>query len=275
MDPYDPDALEEDIVTLADLTGLPRKRAMQLLNDHDGIIENAAVAFFEASGAKSAAQVLSEQSDETEPLIAPPKSNDEQLVADNVYRPLTSGENFRRRVLVGVDAEEQLIVDEHRPHHLVDWKSRAGSGEWPITLEIHNRSVSLCEVCWIDWQAVPQQFGTLPPGGTFRQETHAEHAWLVRSVGVAGSGNSEPRTILVYMAKRTDQLDHGLTIASVAPALSVLERAAEDDVADGTGGAGARGALRGVLRFLRLLLSTEGAILVGLIAVFVWYKRTG
>ena len=270
MDPFDPDALEEDIASLADLTGLSLKSAGRLLNVHGGIIERAAAAFFEESDAEPEAQNLSE-SDETEPL----RAVGEPPVTDVAYRPVATGETFRRRALVGVDAEEQLIVDEHRPHHLVDWKSRAGAGEWPITLEIHNRSASVCEVCWIDWQAAPQQFGALPPGGTFRQETHAEHAWLVRSVGVGGGGaRGEPRTLLVYMAKRTDQLEHALTIAAAGPAPSVLERVAEGDAADGAGG-GARGVLRGVLRFLRLLLSTEGAILVGLVAVLVWFKRTG
>ena len=273
MDPFDPDALEEDIASLADLTGLSLKSAGRLLHVHGGIIERAAATFFEESGAETAAQGLPE-SDETEPLSAPLRAVGEPPVADN-YRPVATGETFRRRALVGVDAEEQLMVDEHRPHHLVDWKSRSGAGEWPITLEIHNRSASACEVCWIDWQAAPQQFGALPPGGTFRQETHAEHAWLVRSVGVGGGGaRGEPRTLLVYMAKRTDQLEHTLTIAAAGPAPSVLERVAEGDAADGAGG-GARGVLRGVLRFLRLLLSTEGAILVGLVAVLVWFKRTG
>lgn len=258
---------DDDIATLADLTGLSTQRARRLLDLHGGSIESAAVAYVEESGAETAAQVISKSEDEAQPLKA---ATAEPLVDAAAYRLATTGETFRRRILAGVAAEEQLIVDEHRPHHMVDWKSRAGAGEWPITLEIHNRSVTLCEVCWIDWQAVPQRFGALPPGGTFRQKTHAEHAWLVRSVGLASGGSgSETRPLFVFMAKRTDQLEHGLTIAAVWPELSVLERVAAGDGADGK-----RAGAGGVLRFLRLLVSLEGSILLGLVAALLWFKKT-
>ena len=87
-----------------------------------------------------------------------------------------------------------------------------------------------------------------------RQSTHAEHAWLVRRGASGDSG-----AICLYAPKRSDQAAHSLRILAVAP--PAVEEAVP--VAAGAGG--------GLVRFARLLCSTEGAMLVGLVAaLFFW-----
>ena len=101
-----------------------------------------------------------------------------------------TGETFRRRLLLGADADRQLKDDEHRPHHLLQWKSQPAAGQWPVELSIQNKTAESVEVLWIDWQAEPQSYGVVAPGASFRQTTHAEHAWqswLVRRPEGAGA----------------------------------------------------------------------------------------
>ena len=149
----------------------------------------------------------------------------------------------------------QLREDEHRAHHLIEWKSQPGAGgQWQVELAILNQTAEPLEVLWIDWQAEPQSYGTVAPGATFRQTTRAEHAWLVRS-GASGDTGA----ICLYAPKRSDQAAHSLRIVAAAPP-------AVEEAVPAAAGAGA-----GLVRFARLLCSTEGAMLVGLLAaLFFW-----
>ena len=71
--------------------------------------------------------------------------------------------------------------------------------------------------------------------------------------GASGEGGA----ICLYAPKRSDQAAHSLRILAVAPP------AVEEAVPVAAGG--------GLVRFARLLCSTEGAMLVGLVAaLFFW-----
>ena len=150
----------------------------------------------------------------------------------------------------------QLHEDEHRAHHLVEWKSQPGAGgQWQVELAILNQTAEPLEVLWIDWQAEPQSYGTVAPGAAFHQSTRAEHAWLVRSIG----GSGDTGAICLYAPKRSDQASHSLRIVAAAPP-------AVEEAVPAAASAGA-----GLVRLARLLFSTEGAMLVGLVAaLFFW-----
>ena len=98
---------------------------------------------------------------------------------------------------------------------------------------------------WVDWQAEPQPFGSVLPGQAVTQTTHAEHAWLVRSA------RQTSKSICIYMARRTDQTQHAITVTSTEP-----PQVEECDVPLD------KGAVARLLRFVRRLCSTDGAILL-------------
>ena len=243
-----PDA--DAVATLAAITGQSSEEAALLLEATGGDVEAAVAIHFDERGqeAQPADEAPPDASGEAHGEELPPQPSRVGAAAPTTWQPAPTGETFRRRLLVGADADRQLKDDEHRPHHLLQWKSQPAAGQWPVELSIQNKTAESVEVLWIDWQAEPQSYGVVAPGASFRQTTHAEHAWLVRRPEGAGA------SLCVYMPKRSDQRVHALALVAADP--PAVEEAAVP----------APGAMASVLRFVRLLFSTEGAILVGLVA---------
>ena len=100
----------------------------------------------------------------------------------------------------------------------------------------------------------------MAPGATFRQTTRAEHVWLVRGGGGGtDTGAGAARAICMYVAKRSDQSAHCLRIVAAGP--PAVEEALPAAVSAGAS----------LVRFARLLCSTEGAMLFGLAAaLYLW-----
>ena len=123
----------EAIDALVALTGVKPADAAKLLQAADGNLEAAAAAFFdrqdEAQG--DAAQGQYDIAPAAEAIPSDEVGSSAQHTSTRVWNAAASGTNFQRRILVGADVDAQLRADEHRPHHLVDWKSKAGAGkEW-------------------------------------------------------------------------------------------------------------------------------------------------
>ena len=252
----------EEVADLIAITGQSLEEAARLL-EAAGSVEAAVSLFFDGEAAaehQPAIEVTDappspEEADSTASSSAEISAAPRGKATAAAWQPAATGDTFRRRLLVGPDAVRQLHEDEHRAHHLVEWKSQPGAGgQWQVELAILNQTAEPLEVLWIDWQAEPQSYGTVAPGATFRQTTRAEHAWLVRS-GVSGDTSA----ICLYAPKRSDQASHSLRVVAAAPP-------AVEEAVPAAAGAGA-----GLVRFARLLCSTEGAMLVGLVAaLFFW-----
>ena len=253
------EAPDGSVADLIAITGQSLEEAAQLL-EVAGSVEAAVSLLFDGEAAaehQPAIEVADappspEEADSTASSSAEMSAAPRGKATATAWQPATTGDTFRRRLLVGPDAVRQLHEDEHRAHHLVEWKSQPGAGgQWQVELAILNQTAEPLEVLWIDWQAEPQSYGMVAPGADFRQSTRAEHAWLVRS-GDTGA-------ICLYAPKRSDQAAHSLRIVAAAPP------AVEEAVP------AAAGARAGLIRFARLLCSTEGAMLVGLVAaLFFW-----
>ena len=145
------------------ITGQSRDEASRLL-DAAGSVEAAVSLFFDGDATAEppsgveAAPLPSEEASAAVTATASSHTSTETSAAPRVlataWQPADTGDNFRRRLLLGPAADRQLREDEHRPHHLVEWKSQPGAGgQWQVELSIHNQTAGPLEVLWVDWQA--------------------------------------------------------------------------------------------------------------------------
>ena len=184
------EAPDGPVADLIAITGQPLEEAARLL-EAAGSVEAAVSLFFDG---EAAADPAIEVAGAPQPPVeaGPTASSSAETsaaprgkAAATTWQAAATGDTFRRRLLVGPDAVRQLQEDEHRAHHLVEWKSLAGAGaQWEVELAILNQTAEPLEVLWIDWQAEPQSYGTVAPGAASRQSTRAEHAWLGLGLGL-------------------------------------------------------------------------------------------
>ena len=169
------EAPDGPVADLIAITGQPLEEAARLL-EAAGSVEAAVSLFFDG---EAAADPAIEVAGAPQPPVeaGPTASSSAETSAAprgkataTTWQAAATGDTFRRRLLVGPDAARQLHEDEHRAHHLVEWKSLAGAGaQWEVELAILNQTAEPLEVLWIDWQAEPQSYGTVAPGAAFRQ----------------------------------------------------------------------------------------------------------
>ena len=127
------EAPDGPVADLIAITGQPLEEAARLL-EAAGSVEAAVSLFFDSEAAADPAVEVAGAPQPPVEAVPTASSSAETSAAPRgkaaatTWQAAATGDTFRRRLLVGPDAVRQLQEDEHRAHHLVEWKSLAGAG---------------------------------------------------------------------------------------------------------------------------------------------------